>query len=132
MICTYCGGAKKTRHGRCPVCQGTGQTVVCGHCQLQAAQSVVDEHRCMGTVATETADPLATFRELCKRHDTSYEFSDDHGVWQRGSKERKLIRQYATDYLTPTEAMTIWNDVVREKFSSHEGQYPFILTEWRI
>ena len=38
-------------------------------------------------------EPLATLEKLLKAHDWSYEFSDDHRVWQRGREERSAIDQ---------------------------------------
>ena len=38
-------------------------------------------------------EPLAVLEKLLKAHDWSYEFSDDHRVWQRGREERNAINQ---------------------------------------
>jgi hypothetical protein len=43
------------------------------------------------------ADPWQEFERLLKRHDWTYEYSDDHRVWQAGTAERdELKRMYKT------------------------------------
>ena len=36
---------------------------------------------------------LVNLDQLLKSHDWSYEFSDDHRVWKRGTDERNAINQ---------------------------------------
>jgi hypothetical protein len=36
-------------------------------------------------------EPLAILEKLLQSHDWSYEFSDDHRVWKRGTAERNAI-----------------------------------------
>ena len=38
-------------------------------------------------------ESLVTLEKLLKAHDWSYEFSDDHRVWKRGTAERAAINQ---------------------------------------
>ena len=35
---------------------------------------------------------LTEFYDLLKRHDWSYNYSDDHRVWQKGQDESNMIR----------------------------------------
>ena len=35
---------------------------------------------------------LTEFYDLLKRHDWSYNYSDDHRVWQRGQDESNMIQ----------------------------------------
>ena len=38
-------------------------------------------------------EPLVVLEKLLQTHDWSYEFSDDHRVWKRGTDERNAINQ---------------------------------------
>ena len=38
-------------------------------------------------------ETLVILEKLLKEHDWSYEFSDDHRVWKRGTAERDAINQ---------------------------------------
>ena len=38
-------------------------------------------------------EPLVILKKMLQDHDWSYEFSDDHRVWQRGTAERDAINQ---------------------------------------
>ena len=85
----------------------------------------------MASIAAKTDNPLARFRVLCEMHDTSYDYTDDGSVWRRGHAEHDIIKRYAADHLQKDQALAIWNEVVREKFPTYEGHYPFIKTEWK-
>ena len=61
---------------------------------------------------------IETFRKMCLAHDTSYQYSDDPGVWQRGEARKKSILA-ARDELGYDVAKVIWNEVCDQKF----GQY---------
>lgn len=54
------------------------------------------------------------FRQLCKRHDLTYEYSDDHGYWTRGNASLAKIRAAAKE-LPREVAVRIWNEVVDTK-----------------
>lgn len=54
------------------------------------------------------------FRTLCRQHDLTYEYSDDHFVWQRGSESLAKIRAKAKE-LPREVAVRIWNEVVDTK-----------------
>ena len=55
---------------------------------------------------------IEMFEEMCKEHDWTYEYSDDHRVWKRGREaEGRLKAKYTmlknTEYKASIEA--IWN-----------------------
>lgn len=54
------------------------------------------------------------FFELAKRHDLTFEYSDDHSVWQRGCDSLAKVREAAKS-LPPDVAARIWNSVVDTK-----------------
>jgi hypothetical protein len=51
---------------------------------------------------------LKLFTEAVDRHDVSYEYSDDGGVWRRGSEQRAAIRAMAGE-LPNDKVAQIWN-----------------------
>jgi hypothetical protein len=55
-----------------------------------------------------------SFREMCVRHDLTYDYSDDGSVWRRGRESYAAVREAAK--LLPREAaVRIWNEVVDTK-----------------
>lgn len=63
------------------------------------------------------------FEEMCRAHDLTYHYSDDHGVWQRGDDEYAIIMKVA-DHLGSTVANPIWNKIVNTKISrTHAKQF---------
>lgn len=63
------------------------------------------------------------FREMCKAHDLTFEYSDDSRVYNRGNEQLKAIEAAAKE-LPPGVAAEIWNRVVREKvLPGHEAGY---------
>lgn len=54
------------------------------------------------------------FRNMCQRHDLTYDFSDDHRVWMNGQKEFDRIKAIAKELPRET-AVRIWNEVVDTK-----------------
>ena len=66
---------------------------------------------------------MQDYVQKLKSHDWTYEYSDDHSVWQRGSAEKKELRRLA-DILDPKHE--IWNkyDPFAKKVetSGYEGQ----------
>jgi len=56
----------------------------------------------------------ARFRAMCKQHDLTYAFSDDHRVWRRGCDTLMQIMAAAKE-LPGGIAKSIWNEVVDEK-----------------
>jgi len=58
---------------------------------------------------------LETFDAMCKAHDLTFAFSDNHVTWQNGHEELKLISEAAIK-LGP-ETAAIWNKNVRKKIA---------------
>ena len=56
---------------------------------------------------------LDSYINLLRTHDWSYEWSDDHSVWKRGSDERQALRQMQTKC---DEDYKIWNEHAPEGF----------------
>ena len=56
---------------------------------------------------------LDSYINLLRTHDWSYEWSDDHSVWKRGSDERQVLRQMQTQC---DEDYKIWNEHAPEGF----------------
>lgn len=54
------------------------------------------------------------FRDMCVRHDLTYDYSDDHSVWTRGNASLAKI-QAAAKQLPRETAVRIWNEVVDTK-----------------
>jgi len=61
------------------------------------------------------------FRAMCKAHDLTYTFSDDHRIWMGGLQSYKSIRA-AADELGSDIANKIWNEVVDEKISEESRE----------
>lgn len=57
------------------------------------------------------ADPWAEFKRLLKRHDWTYEMSDDHRVWQAGRAARDVLNNMYTtlSMLDEPRATILWN-----------------------
>jgi hypothetical protein len=63
------------------------------------------------------------FRELCKAHDLTFEYSDDHRAWTKGCEQLKEIEAAAKELPFET-AKQIWNETVREKIlPEHAEEY---------
>lgn len=56
------------------------------------------------------------FREMVRKHDVSYNYSDDHSVWKRGQAQYDKIVAYAKQNLTKEDASRIWNEEVSKMF----------------
>ena len=56
------------------------------------------------------------FREMVRKHDVSYNYSDDHSVWTRGQAQRDKLVAYAKQNLTKEDAARIWNEEVSKMF----------------
>lgn len=54
------------------------------------------------------------FEEMCRRHDLTYVYSDDGGVWRAGEKSLDAIIVAAAD-LPREVAVRIWNEIVDTK-----------------
>jgi len=54
------------------------------------------------------------FRKLCKQHDLTYEYSDDHSYWLRGNASLAKV-QDAAKLLPREDVVRIWNEVVDTK-----------------
>lgn len=54
------------------------------------------------------------FRTMCRRHDLTYQYSDDHGVWTRGNQSLAQV-EAAAQKLPRDVAVRIWNEVVDTK-----------------
>ena len=61
------------------------------------------------------------FRELCRAHDLTYAYSDDHTVWQRGRQSLDRVKEAAAS-LDHEVAVRIWNEVVDEKLKPEYRQ----------
>lgn len=56
------------------------------------------------------------FETMCRQHDLTYEYSDDHSVWQRGSQSLAEVERFAREnFEDKSEASAIWNRIVDEK-----------------
>ena len=56
------------------------------------------------------------FREMCRAHDLTYQYSDDGGVWRRGGASYARILAAAKE-LPREVAVRIWNEVVDTKLA---------------
>lgn len=54
------------------------------------------------------------FRKLCKNHDLTYEYSDDHRYWTKGNQTLAEVQAKAKE-LDREVAVRIWNEVVDQK-----------------
>jgi hypothetical protein len=63
-----------------------------------------------------TNDKLQQFDELCKVHDLTYSYADDHSVWQKGHDHHKMIMELSQQ-IPHNEAVKIWNKYVMEKLN---------------
>lgn len=59
---------------------------------------------------------VETFRKMCRAHDLTYQYSDDHGVWSRGSASETRVRA-AAEQLPREDAVRVWNEVVDSKIA---------------
>lgn len=63
------------------------------------------------------------FRKLCMAHDITYEYSDDHRAWSKGSQEYREIHAAAA-VLGADVAKPIWNECVDKKIiEGHREQF---------
>jgi hypothetical protein len=59
------------------------------------------------------AEGLRDYRHLLRTHDWWYDFSDDHRVWQEGSRSRNELNKLQ-EVLDPD--FKIWDDIAPEHF----------------
>ena len=64
------------------------------------------------------AAAIADYRHKLKQHDWSFEYSDDHSVWQRGWQELGELRQLQKQ-LDPDWA--IWNSIAPKDYQMAPG-----------
>lgn len=57
---------------------------------------------------------LNLFREMCKAHDLTYNYSDDSRAYNNGRDEYKLIEEAAAK-LPKSEAAHVWNQAVVDR-----------------
>jgi hypothetical protein len=70
-----------------------------------------------------TNDKLQQFDELCKVHDLTYTYSDDHSVYQKGKHQYAEIMQLS-EHIPYNEARNIWNKNVMEKLNAeYAGEF---------
>lgn len=62
-----------------------------------------------------------SFEEMCRAHDLTHDYSDDHTIWQNGCDELRIIMK-ARDRLGSAVATPIWNKVVLTKVSQHHAK----------
>lgn len=66
---------------------------------------------------------LHEFEDMVRKHDLTYNYSDDGAVWRRGQDSYDAIRKAATR-LPQSEVARIWNKIVDEKIlDSHRQQF---------
>lgn len=58
----------------------------------------------------------AEFEKMVRAHDMTFEYSDDHRVWQKGRDQLDAIYKAAA-MLPRAEAVAIWNKVVNVRFA---------------
>lgn len=68
---------------------------------------------------------LQEFDDMCRCHDLTYAFSDDHRYWVAGEASIAKIRE-ASKNILPDEASEIWNKWV-DKAVSKEFAHQFYL-----
>jgi hypothetical protein len=52
-----------------------------------------DKEKLANKIKYSDSDEMKEYLKLLKSHDWTYEYSDDHSVWQRGSKQSDAIRR---------------------------------------
>lgn len=63
------------------------------------------------------------FKALVRKHDLTYNYSDDISAWRRGQESYDAILK-AAKLLPRSEAVRIWNKVVDEKIlDGHRQQF---------
>jgi len=65
---------------------------------------------------------IALFQRLVNEHDVSYDYSDDPGVWRRGSSEKTRILQLAEE-LPEETVISIWNARMDRYFIPEEAPH---------
>jgi hypothetical protein len=63
---------------------------------------------------SETKENLENFSEMVKRHDLTYEYSDDHRYWVSGERSMDMIKIEALG-LPIDSVVEIWNAHVDKK-----------------
>jgi len=58
----------------------------------KAAVDAADKEKLANKIKYSDSDEMKEYIKLLKSHDWTYDYSDDHSVWQRGSKEADAIR----------------------------------------
>lgn len=73
----------------------------------------------------------AEFYDLCDQHDWTYNFSDDHGVWQRGEAERRRLVALAAenpDFQVILDAWLVWYTALLAGESPEQPSRPKVNT----
>jgi hypothetical protein len=75
---------------------------------------------------------LEQFRQMCVRHDLTFDYSDDSGCYRAGLASLKEIDSAIETIGLPKETDRIWNEVVDEKIIEssapqfYRGDYKYI------
>ena len=90
-------------------------------------------YRAVGEVVQEWTDDdpegmQAYFAQLVARHDTTYNYSDDHNVWRKGQQERDVINHYAK-VIGMDIATKRWNDHISKFFTNEDTRKQF---SWKV
>ena len=57
--------------------------------------------------------PWEDYMDKLRKHDWYYEYSDDHGVWRRGSDERDQLRRLQEEI---DSGYKVWNQYAPDMF----------------
>lgn len=70
--------------------------------------------------AKHKKNTIELYREKLAFHDWTYEYSDDHRVWQKGTQQRDELKKIQLELValgaTMKEVKTIWNEYAPEMF----------------
>lgn len=65
---------------------------------------------------------LEEWQQRVMAHDLTHDYSDDHGVWSRGSADYREIQELAQQF-PRADVVRIWNTVVDQKLRSGREEY---------
>lgn len=71
----------------------------------------------------EYQDKWEEFKQMIRRHDLTYDYSDDHSVWSRGRASEAAIHEAAKRF-PQDDVAKVWNEMV-DKFLVEDARAPF-------
>ena len=77
-------------------------------------------------------DKILEFRNMCRRHDYTYDMSDTHYIYLDGRRSKEEIIAFATQYLSKSKADEIWDEIALSKLGGDSSENAWVGGLYRL